>query len=385
MGIHRITCHFCSMQDYFGLSGENLFDSVHYDSNNVIKAHYFGERRLCPRGNFCVELAQHKQRVGYSLIDNEFVKGREALDTVANSLDTVDKSKIAILLSGSLTLEEAFLAGKLANKWGTKFVSQISPEDEIVAGFMNNFSFASLPQMQVIISVGDIFSLHPTMAKFIHDARFAERNNFLTTVDNCSSRTSRYAWCNLKASPGKVADLMEALAKAVSGEEYSIDNTGVDKDSFQQLVSTLRDTTNACVLFAPGVGRFSEPLRVGFWAKKLAEARKFQFSAFATGANGKGISRLLNTFDFVSTNEVISAIRSGDVEALLALGCDPIESFPGLYDHFKNIKFIATTATLPTAIVEIADVVIPSYHLFEKSGTILSLVEKLTQLDDPFP
>ncbi|MCD6595542.1 hypothetical protein J7L68_07705 [bacterium] len=385
MGIHKVICHFCSMQDYFGLTGESVFYSVHYGSQNVVKTKHFSERRICPRGNFCNELAQHKHRVGYNLVDGEFAKTDFALDAIKESFSAMDKSRSAILLSGSLTLEEALLAAKLGEKWGTKLVAQIFPEDEISAKFLNNFSFADLSKMQAVIAIGDIFSLHPTISKFVHDARFADRKNFLAAIDNCRSRTSRFAWSFLNAKPGSVADVIEALANAVSCKEYSIENTGVDESAFEQLVSILKNTENAAVLFSPGIGRFSEPLRVGFWAKELAESKNFQFASFSTGSNARGISRLLNSYGFEPINKVIDAIESGEVESLMCLECDPIEAFPKIFNRIKSMKLVVTTATLPTAIVENANIVISSKHLFEKKGTLLSPMEKIITMDDPFP
>ena len=373
------------MQDYFGLVGESVFDSVHYDSRNVIKTKYFSDGGICPRGNFCNELARHKRRVAYNLVDGNFAKTDFALDLLKKSLSSVDKSRTAILLSGSLTNEETLLAAKLGQKWGTKFVAQIFPEDDISAKLRNDFSFADLPNMNVILAIGDIFSLHPTISKPVHDARFAGRRNFLAVIDNCRSRTSRFAWSFLRSKPGYVADVVESLAKALAGEEYSLENTGVDEDAFEKLVSILQNTENAAVIFSPGVGRFSEPLRVGFWAQKLAEIGKFKFSSFATGSNARGISRILNSYGFCPINEVLDAIDSGEVESLICLECDPIEAFPKTYSKIKSMKFIAATATLPTAIVKNANVVLASKHLFEKNGTLLSPMEKLITMDDPFP
>ncbi|MCD6531715.1 hypothetical protein J7K99_04660, partial [bacterium] len=65
MGTHNITCHFCSMQDMFGLSGDRSFESVHFGVQNLVRPHYFSQKRICPRGNFCVELVQHAKRTAY--------------------------------------------------------------------------------------------------------------------------------------------------------------------------------------------------------------------------------------------------------------------------------------------------------------------------------
>lgn len=386
MGTHKVTCNFCSMQDTLILSFNDLFSSVHYNKSSSVRGFYeTGERRVCPRGNFCIELAQHKLRTSYACVRGEQATTKNAMSEIVRQFANVDTSKVAILLSSSLPLEDAFLTAKLANKLGTKFVAQISHEDDISAKFLNKFSFADLKEQQVIVAIGDIFSLHPTIARSVHDARFADRKNIFAVIDNCQSRTSRFAWCSLIAKPGKTGELVEALAKTIAGEKCSVDGTGVDVGNFERLVSSLRDAEKSTILFSPGVARFSEPLRIGYWAKKIAESKQFNFAAMGTGSNGRGISRLLSAFGFASTNEVVKAIASDSIETLLCLNCDPIEAFPALYEHIKKIPNVAATTTLPTAIYQVAGVTIPSMFIFERTGTMLSLTESLFTLNDPLP
>jgi len=385
METHKVTCHFCSLQDYFALSADSVQNSANYNPRHSIKAHYTGERPICPRGNYCIELAQHKKRLGYCRIESETAKTKEALDYLDEKLHGIDTTKTAILLSGSLPLEIALLTAKLGKAWNTKYIAQIAAEDEIVAKFLNNFSFDSLNEKQIVLSIGDIFSLHPSIARAIHDARFSGKKRFLATIDICTSRTSRFAWSNLIANPNRVADIVEALFKAVAQENYSIEGTGVEKPVFENLAASLGKAESAAILFAPGVARFTEPERIAFWAKKLADSRKFDFATFSTGSNGRGISRILNSSGFVSTTEVLAAIGNGDIEALMCLGCDPIEAFPGIYGRIKNMKLVAATAAFRTAIVDNANIVLPAKYLFERKGALLSLEEKIVVMDDPLP
>ena len=386
MGTHNVTCHFCSMQDKFTLSFADVFDSAHFGQESFVKSLYnSGERRVCPRGNFCVELCQHKLRTSYARIDGEHAITDEAISTIASRIGEIEPSKIAILLSGSLPLEDAYLAVKLAQKLGTDLVAQIYSEDDVAAKFLNKFSFDELSLQQTIVAIGDVFSLNPTIARPIHNARFAARRNTFAVIDNCRTRTSRYSWSFLRAKPGKVADIIEALAKNISGENVSINDTGVDASAFERLASIIKNTDKGTILFAPGVAHFAEPLRIGFWAKKLAETKQFNFAAMGTAANGRGISRLLSAFGFSGTNNVLNAIGNGEVDALLCLGCDPIEAYPRMFEHIQKIGFISATTTLPTAIYQIANVVVPSLHLFERKGTLLSLEEKFVSMDDPLP
>ncbi len=386
MGKHTVTCHFCSMQDNLIFSSTPPFNSVHFESESALKVDYATTgRRACPRGNYCIELAQHKKRLAYSFLNKEIVKSSKALDRILNAFKSSDPDKIAILLSGSLTLEIAYLAVKVAKTSGVKWLASINFEDIVTSSFLNNFDFEQLSKMQLILSIGDIFSLNPTIARPIHDARFADRKNFLSTIDNCRSRTSRFAWLNLRSKPGKVADLVEALAKAAIGDKYSLEGLSIDKSTFEKLLNSLKDYEKVAILYSPGAGHFHNPDRIGFWAKKLAVSTDAMFAALSTSSNGRGISRILDVNGFGDLNGILKAIRNDKIENLICFGCDPIETFPRIAESISRIPFKVVTATLPTAITQISDVVIPTKHLFESTGTILSLEEKLIKLDDSYP
>ncbi len=386
MGTHRLVCQFCSMQDPLFLDFEDVFSTAYFGKNGFVQGQYeTGDRRICPRGNFCIELAQHKLRTTYSRIDGQKVSSEDALREIEQRTFSIDRKRISIILSGSLPLEEAYLATKLAKAYETRLVAQIFPEDYISARFLNRFSFDDIKNQQLILAIGDVFSLHPSIAKVVHDTRFASRRNVFSVIDDTATRTSRFSWAFLKANHGSVADVVEALSKAVSGEEFSIDRTGVNKALFDQLVGIIKKTEKGMVLFSPGIGSFSEPMRIGFSAKKLADSAKFGFAAFGIGSNGRGISRLLSAMGFATIGEVLKAISDGKVDALLCLGCDPIESFPNLYEHIRKIPLIIATTILPTAIYESANITVPSLTIFERKGTLLSLEEKLVKLDDCLP
>ncbi len=387
MGEYRVVCCFCSMQDELVLSEDDLFESAYFGSGSFVRAHYgTGVRRLCARGNFCVELSQHKRRTSYAKVDGEEVPAQKAVSELVSRIEQFDKSRVALLLGGSLPLEDALLAARLGEAWGTRFVALAAPEDYISAKLQNKFAgFDELAKKQLIVVFGDVFSLHPTVARAVHDARFAERRNAFVCVDNCRTRTSWFAYPALVAMPGKVADAAEALAKAAMGEQFSIDGLGVAEKDFEQTVNLINGAESGAVLFAPGVGHFAEPLRVGFWARRLAEAKGFDFVAFGTTSNGRGIARLLSTYGFATITETLDALSDGQIDAVLCLGCDPVEAFPKSFEHIRSAGFVATTATLPTAVVQNSSVVIPSLHLFERKGTLLSLDERLVSVDESFP
>ncbi len=386
MGAHSVTCHFCSMQDSFEIVFELTSQKAHFSKEHVPKIGYHYSRNgLCPRGNFCLEALKHTKRVAYCTVDGMQTRCSEALETVKERLKSIDPAKVAILISGSVPLEVAYKTALVANSCGIRFVSTVNFDDIITAKFMNNYSREKIAEQEIILAIGDVFTNHPTISKLVHDARFAERKNFLAVVDNASSRTSWFAWQFLKTKPGRTAAVVKALAKAVRGEKAEVENIDVDKATFDKLVNLLQGAKSCAVLYSPGTGRFMDPLSIGYWAKQLADARGFMFAAMSTSSNGRGVARILEANGLGNLKNTLAAINAGDIEALICLGCDPVEAYPGIYQKVKDIPVRIATATLPTAITKIAQVVLPTKFLFERTGTILSLSERKYELSDSVP
>ncbi len=95
-----------------------------------MKEHPTNEGALCPKGNACVDIVYHRERLLYPMIK---VNGRferaswdDALETVAANLQRVRNSQgsdaLAFLASAKATNEDNYLLQKLARLLGTNNV-----------------------------------------------------------------------------------------------------------------------------------------------------------------------------------------------------------------------------------------------------------------------
>ena len=92
-----------------------------------MRAHPTNEGALCPKGNACLEIAYHTERLLYPLkrVGDEFVRVAwgEALDLVAKNLHHIQTEHgadaLAFLASAKVTNEENYLFQKMARMLGT--------------------------------------------------------------------------------------------------------------------------------------------------------------------------------------------------------------------------------------------------------------------------
>jgi formate dehydrogenase major subunit len=95
-----------------------------------MKDHPVNEGALCPKGNSCLELIYHPQRLQYPLkrVGDHFerISWDEALDTIAENLGRIRAESgpdaLAFLASAKATNEDNFVFQKLARMLGTNNV-----------------------------------------------------------------------------------------------------------------------------------------------------------------------------------------------------------------------------------------------------------------------
>lgn len=337
-------------------------------------------RGLCARGNYCQELAFHKDRALRSNIGTE----PHAMDDVASSifhaLKAESPDRTAILLDGSLTLEESSKAIALAEKLGTKLVALLPAEDVAVAPFKNSFTFDAVSTATTNIVIGDVFTMNPTITKLLHDASALGRRNIMVNIDTVHSRTGWFAHPELVVGLGKTSVLIEAIIASIGGkvlDELPLSDLGISIGDFSRTVDAIKSAEGkGNIIFSPG-WHFVDPFTIASAAQRLAELTGFGFGVLPVATNSRGIYRLLASAGCDITG-TYKALASGDIDALLALDCDPIEALPNI----KIPKVFALTGQLMSHGYKNASHFIPSRYLFEKTGKILGTEENIISLDE---
>jgi predicted molibdopterin-dependent oxidoreductase YjgC len=368
---------------------------------------------LCAKGNVSLELMTHPQRLESPRVregDRRRAAGwDEALawagDRVAQIRSVHGGSSVGILLGPQLTDEEAAAAVRLAQVIGTPHVDLCEPEDHAV---MRGVELSSarpthverveqIDQMDALLVVGDLFTLAPCAAKPVLNARYRERRHTVAVLGPTKTRTAWFGRPALRCepngdapalalllalaldSPGAVAPVWATDARGMLSRWPAAElerRSGVSRQQAADLVRSLQNGRAAGVLVASQFGATARVDLVAGLAALLAEAVGARFLAMLEGANSFGIHSVLAAEGYPrrsghTTPELLEAVVTRDVRALLVFGADPVAAFPGSIAaqamHAASLTLV--TAPLPGPAADVAHVLLPSAVFGEKSGT----------------
>jgi predicted molibdopterin-dependent oxidoreductase YjgC len=252
---YRTKCTFCSVQDDIILKRKSTKAAL-FGDNSLFKLYYDEKsgRGLCPRGNFALELLNSPYRLRKAELFGEECSVKKAIKGAAPEIKRIIKKKnnIAILISGNHTLEEAYLAKTLSNNLNTELMGIFPFEDEALLSVKNKFSFNSLSESDLVVSVGDVFSLSPTLAKPILDARNKKRGNRLLSLDIIKSRVSLFAE-HFNVEAGYMSYFLSVLLNYLEGKsKLKADEivAGISGAKIKEMAEALINAENGQILFS---------------------------------------------------------------------------------------------------------------------------------------
>ncbi|MEJ2567298.1 MAG: hypothetical protein P8Z50_00225, partial [candidate division WOR-3 bacterium] len=223
---YRTKCTFCSVQDDIILKRKSS-KSAFFEEDSFFKLYYDekSDRGLCPRGNFALELLNSPYRLRNAELFGEDCTIEKAIEGAVPELKRIieKKNNIAILISGNHTLEEAYLARELSEALNSNLLGLFPLEDEALLSVKNKFSFKNLSESDLVLTVGDVFSLSPTLAKPILDARNRKRGNRLISLDVLGGRVSLFSE-HFNVEPGYMSYVLSVLL------DYLKDKNKLDPD-----------------------------------------------------------------------------------------------------------------------------------------------------------
>ncbi len=379
----KTRCIFCSMQDCFYLQETPRSEKAAWGPESVYYLDFDENqtRGLCGRGNFCGELAVHRDRKFTSRIGCDQHPHEKVAEDLGAKLKGLSGERIAFLLDASLTLEDAAAVIALAEKLGSRKVALLPVEDTALGTINNNFKFDDIAKAITNIVIGDAFTQSPTITRLVHDAKMLGRNHTIVGIDPIKSRTGWFAHPELTPQTGKTVQLIEALVEALKGkpiDELPLDKIGVTADNFGWAVSSIKGAEgNGNVIFAPG-WHFDDPFAVAVAAQKLAEAAGFKFGALTIGSNSRGIFRLIASagMDYAGA---IESLYKGNLDAVVAFDCDPMSALPGI----KRPEIFAMTGQLDTEGYSMTTHFLATSFMFEKIGTIFGTENDFIELTEP--
>jgi anaerobic selenocysteine-containing dehydrogenase len=382
---YRTKCNFCSVQDDIILKRESV-ESALFGRDSLFKLYYDEKsgRGLCPRGNFTLEILNSPYRLRQAELFGKSCSIDKAIEGCTPELKRIigKKNNIAILVSGNHTLEEAYLAKKLSEEMNTELLGLFPFEDEALLSIKNEFSFDELAEADLVLTVGDVFSLSPTLAKPILDARNKERGNRLISLDILSGRVSLFAQ-HFTVRPGCMSRFLSVLLSFLEGKknlESDASDTGISAKETEEIAGALRKSKKGQILFSNIYGHFSNPYGIAGKLSRISEITENKFAVVPIGQNSLGVGRIIGEFN---NKKIMDALRGEKIEGLIVLGGDPFEFIPGFENIFGYLNFVISTSFFKGA--NSTECLIPSVFSFEKKGSVISLEEKVVNLGEAVP
>ncbi len=379
---YRTKCTFCSVQDDIILKRQSSKAAL-FGKDSQFKLYYDekSKRGLCPRGNFTLEILNSPYRLRQAELFGKNCSVDEAIEGCVPELKRIIKKKnnIAILISGNHTLEEAYLAKALSEELNTELLGLFPFEDEALLSVKNGFSFNGLGESDLIVAVGDVFSLSPTLAKSILDARNKSRGNRLISFDILKGRVSLFAE-HFNVNPGNTAYFLSCLLSYLEGKNVKLDesSTGISSVQMKIVADALKESKKGQILFSNIYGHFENPYTIISRLSAISEITENKFAVIPVGQNSLGVGRIVGGFN---NKNIIDSLKNKKVEGLIVLGGDPFEFVPNFADTFEYLNFVLSTVSFKG--LNSTECIIPTTFSFEKSGSFVSLEEKIVNLGEP--
>jgi len=353
---------------------------------------------LCAKGRFGFDFVESKDRIAKPLVRNaagklEPATWEHAIRTVAKNFKEIRDSKggisIGVIGSNTTTNEENYLLQKFARTvLGTNNIDHIRSTDyaafaRAMAG--NEHRAASLRDTQtakaVLIIGGNPTEEHPLLAWNL-------RTNFRHNAVRIYIATDSPIKLERQARQALLLPLegYEAFAGFLNGDEKALEKTA-ETDAFKAAIDA---EESLLVIFGEEYRSNAVQALVQWGLKKPGVT----FAYLGDYANSRGAADMglypdllpgyipvaapgafaeeypnLPAQPGLDSLAMLEAAGTGSLSALYVVGSDPVEAYGVDPASFKN-TFLVVQDLFLTDTAKLADVVLPSASLYEKTGTV---------------
>jgi NADH-quinone oxidoreductase subunit G len=350
---------------------------------------------LCDRGRYGFEMFDAPERIRGPRLKGGETDWEQALEAVAAGLrvaadidhtlvgsNPAAPSKVAAIV-GDASNEEGFLVQRILREaLGSANVDSRpsrGPEAAVLRQLAEpaiSAKVSDIDEADAILVLGTdplhsspILDLRVRKAVRRHGAKLVVATERPTALDGGAEAIARYA-------PGQAAHFVSELASAIGGSE----------NVASPVAETLRDAGKVVVIWGERIARENGA------AEALLEVAKATSMASSDGAglleipdttNARGLREagclpdagpgLSDTTAGLSTEEIRSALVSGEITSLILFGADPLRDFPDTpawEEALTAADFVVTFAMHENATTAKSDIVLPLETHAEKDGTV---------------
>jgi NADH-quinone oxidoreductase subunit G len=335
---------------------------------------------ICDRGRYGFEMfADEKRIAGPRLKGGGETGWPEAIEAAAAGLRAAGGRVAAIV--GDASNEEGFIVQKLVREaLGSAHVDSRArggaDRETLVALAQPRLSakVRDIDEADVILVLGTdplhsspILDLRVRKAIRRNGARLAVATERPTALDGGAEAIARYA-------PGQAGYFLAQLHEALGGAE----------NVATPLAETLRDAGKVVVIWGERIGALGVSALLGLTAAlKIAETDGAGLLEIPDAANARGLSEagclpdagpgLSEVASGMGTEEIRTALISGELTGLLLFGADPLRDFPDTpawEEALTAADFVVSFSMFENATTAKAEVVFPLETHAEKDGTV---------------
>lgn len=363
---------------------------------------------LCVRGRFGYDFVNNEARIKEPYLNKDgakvYITAEEALQLTADNLKRLSKDGkgIGFVVSPRATNEEIFMIARIASLLNNSRIASSAHyhTSKVVHAFKRMgispvYDYEKIKTCQTIIVAGaDLLINNHLLANKVREA-VKLNGTRIVVVDPLGSSLARIADAHLKVTPGRDAEVFNALSRKLLDEgKYSKEAEGftgfsawkeslsksspaalrnaggVDNEMLEKAYRLIGDAENVGVIFASGITANDESLTalLNFCLLKGLPERGLIMPA-SLQSNALGAVSLLE--GMVSPD---SLLADSSISGLFLYEDDPFQYLNGGFvkDSLGKKDFITACDILPTFVMDNAGVVIPSAAFAEKEGTFIS-------------
>jgi NADH-quinone oxidoreductase subunit G len=336
----------------------------------------------CDKGRWAFKYVTQKDRITTPLVRDENGELREASwpEALKVAAAGLEANRAAVLVGGRATLEDAYGYAKFARvALGTNdidFRARISSKEErdFLASFVvgKEVTYKDIDRADQVLLAGFEPEEESPIVFLRLYKQVRKRGLAISTIAPFASRGSEKLAAKLIATAaGNEAGVIAEISGLTNKSVILVGERLAEATGALSAVAALAERSGAKLAWIPRRAGERGALEAGAIGNLLPGGRPVNdASARVDLQTAWGVSTLPTNLGR-DTNEILNGLHSGDIEAVLVGGVDPLDISAHLHDGLVK-AFVVSLEIRKSAITDIANVVLPVAAVAEKSGSFVN-------------
>ena len=336
----------------------------------------------CDKGRWAFKYVTQKDRITTPLVRDENGELREASwpEALKVAAAGLEANRAAVLVGGRATLEDAYGYAKFARvALGTNdidFRARISSKEErdFLASFVvgKEVTYKDIDRADQVLLAGFEPEEESPIVFLRLYKQVRKRGLAIRTIAPFASRGSEKLAAKLiPTAAGNEAGAIAEISGLTNKSVILVGERLAESTGALSAVAALAERSGAKLAWIPRRAGERGALEAGAIGNLLPGGRPVSdASARVDLQTAWGVSTLPTNLGR-DTNEILNGLHSGDIEAVLVGGVDPLDISAHLHDGLVK-AFVVSLEIRKSAITDIANVVLPVAAVAEKSGSFVN-------------